>query len=172
MANASSAPARRASRELHTDDIEMEQPPVIEDREDLVDDIIVASPDALKKEYQAAIAFNEEPVKIRIERSSEKFAPKVIEVWCNGDGAEVLLNRRWVKVGFLPVGIPVVTKRKYVEILARSKHEAITTNSGKIDEHSERNDIERDLSSKSPFSVIEDRNPRGAEWLTNLVQAR
>jgi len=167
--DASNAPVRRARTELHTDDIEIAQKPIIESRDDLIDEIVIA-PEVLQKEYQDALAFAEEPVTIRVERSSEKFAPKFIDLWCNGKGAELLMNGKWVETKVIPVGVPVTTKRKYVEILARSKVDSIETHSGKKDEHSEINEIERHTSSKAPFSVIMDRNPKGAAWLTGLVR--
>lgn len=168
--DAVNAPVRRARPELHTADIGIEQKPLIESRDDLVDEIVAAPPDVLKAEYAAALAFNEEPVTIRIERSAEKFAPRVVDAWCNGKGAEVLVNGRWVETSYLPIGVPVTTKRKYVEILARSKHDAIDTRVEGRDSEKPLNLIERSTSSKSPFSVIEDRNPKGAAWLTGLVR--
>lgn len=167
--DANNAPVRRAPQELHTADIKIEQKPRIETREDLAEEIVV-SPEALQKEYAAALAFAEEPVTIRIERSSEKFAPKAIDLWCNGKGAEVMMNGRWVEMRVLPVGIPVTTKRKFVEILARSKVDSVETVVGGMDEEHPRNAIDRHTSSKAPFSVIEDRNPKGVEWLNNLVR--
>ena len=153
---------------MHTDDIKIKQKDVVREREDLEGEI-VEGPEQVQKSYLDALAFAEEPVTIRIERSSEKYAPKVIDLWCNGKGAEVLQNGRWLELKVLPVGIPVTTKRKYVEILARSKVDTVNTRVG--DERDERpiNEIERYTSSRAPFSVIEDKNPKGAAWLTGLV---
>lgn len=159
----------RSAPQMHTDDIKVAQKPSIESREDLADEITVA-PEVLQKEYAAALAFNEQPVTIRIEPSSEKFAPKVVDCWCNGRGAEILINGKWVPTGALPVGRVVTTKRKYVEILARSKTDSIQTRHDNSDAERPHNYIDRFTSSRAPFSVIEDKDPRGAEWLTNLVQ--
>jgi hypothetical protein len=166
--DAGNAPVRRAAPELHTDDIKIVQKPLIQTRDDLIDEVIVA-PEVLQKDYLEALAFAEEPVTIRIERTGEKFAPKMIDLWVNGKGAEIVHNGRWVETRVLPVGVPVTTKRKYVEVLARSKLDTINTLSGKIDENSERNDIERFTSSKAPFSVIRDDNPKGIQWLQGIV---
>lgn len=168
--DASTAPIRRPRPELHTADIGIEQKPAIESREDLAAEIVAAPPDVMKAEYAAALAFNEEPVTIRIERSSEKFAPKVVDAWCNGKGAEVLVNGRWLELGYLPIGSPVTTKRKYVEILARSKVDTVATRVEDRDSEHPTNLVERSTSSRAPFSVIEDRNPKGAAWLTGLVR--
>lgn len=168
--DASNAPVRRPRPELHTADIGIEQKPAIESRDDLANEIVAAPPDVLKKEYAEQLAFNEEPVTIRIERSSEKFAPRVVDAWCNGKGAEVLVNGRWVETSYLPIGVAVTTKRKYVEILARSKLDTINTKVEDRDSEKPQNLIERSTSSRAPFSVIEDRNPKGAAWLTGLVK--
>jgi hypothetical protein len=168
--DASNAPVRRPRPELHTADIAIEQKPTIESREDLAKEIVAAPEDVMQAEYAAALSFNEEPVTIRIERSSEKFAPRVIDCWCNGKGAEVVVNGRWVSLGYIPVGVRVTTKRKYVEILARSKIDAVNTRVEDRDSEHPKNLIERSTSSRAPFSVLEDRNPKGAAWLTGLVR--
>lgn len=165
--DASNAPVRHAPRELHTDDIEIQQHPVIETRQDLAEEIVIA-PAVLQKEYAEALKFAEEPVTIRIERSSEKFAPNVIDLWCNGHGPEILQNGRWVTYQALPVGVVVTTKRKYVEILARSKVDSVQTEVTK-EEHGEKNEIARSTSSRAPFSVIRDDSPKGVAWLNGLV---
>lgn len=167
--DASNAPVRRAPVEVHTADVKIEQKPVIASRDEVVT-AVVAPEDVLQANYAAALAFNEEPITIRIERSAEKFAPNVVDCWCNGKGAEMLVNGRWVETGYLPVGAPVTTKRKYVEILARSKIDSVQTKVEDRDSEKPINLIERFTSSKSPFSVLEDRNPKGAAWLTSLVR--
>ena len=166
--DAKNAPVRRADREIHTGDMPIDQKPTITDE---VLPNIVLSPDRLEDDYLAQLAFAEEPVTIRIERSGEKFAPNVIDLWVNGKGAEILQNGKWIPYGALPVGVPVTTKRKYVEVLARSKTDTINTKSYKKDEFTEVNAIERYTSSKAPFSVIRDANPLGIEWLTNLLRS-
>lgn len=168
--DASNLPVRRPPQELHTGDIKIEQKPSIEDREDLENEIAVAPPDVLKKDYQDQLAFMEEPVTIRVERSSEKYAPHCIDCWCNGKGAEILMNGKWVETKAIPVGIPVTTKRKYIEILARSKITSVQTRHEDKTVEQPRNFVDRYTSSRAPFSVIEDKSPRGAEWLTNLVR--
>ena len=166
--DAGNQPVRRAPEVFHTNDVKIEQKKPIETRED-VDNVIIAEPN-LQKDYADALAFAEEPVTIRIERSSEKFAPKVVDLWCNGKGAEVLTNGRWVEMKCLPVGVPVTTKRKYVEILFRSKVDSIETNVVK-EPDSERNMIDRHTSARSPLSIIRDDNPLGVEWASRMVRA-
>lgn len=168
--DASNAPVRRPRSELHTEDIGHEPLAPVASAEDLADLVVIAGEDVLAKaEYAEALAFAEEPVTIRVERSAEKFAPHVIDCWCNGKGAEVFMNGRWVETKAIPVGMPVTTKRKYVEILARSVVHTINTNVTQ-EKDSERNEVDRYPSSKAPFSVLKDDNPKGQAWLTNLVR--
>lgn len=167
--DASNAPVRRPRPETSTADIAIEQKPAIESRDEM-STVVSAPEDAGKADYAAQLAFNEEPITIRIERSAEKFAPLVVDCWCNGKGAEVLIQGRWVETAYLPVGMPVTTKRKYVEILARSKIDSVQTKVEDRDSEKPRNVIERFTSSKSPFSVLEDKNPKGAAWLNSLVR--
>ena len=160
-------------KEIHTDDLEVGQQPRITlvDGEDIDhEQIIVPVGAALIKDIAPGLAFAEEQLTIRIERSSDKFAPKVVDVWVNGKGAESFVNGAWHELGFLPVGIPVITKRKYVEVMARSKTDNVTTQTGSINEENPVNHIDRITSSRTPFSVIEDKNPLGVQWLTRLLQ--
>lgn len=166
--DAVNAPVRHAPKETHTSDFKLAQKASIENLDEYEGDVLVA-PEQLQKDYQSALAFNEQPVTIRIEPSSEKFAPRAIDVTCNGTGAEVWMNGRWVQARVLPVGMPVTTKRKYVEILARSKTDTINTRHDTADAEHPRNFIDRYTSSRAPFSVLEDKDPRGAAWLSGLV---
>lgn len=114
------------------------------------------------------LVFNEQPVTIRIHPSPEKHAPKVADCWVNGDGAEVFMNGRWVKVGYLPIGQVLTTKRKYVEVLARAKHDSVQTEIIKHEDY-EQNLAHRFTSVRWSFSVLRDDDPRGSEWLTRLM---
>ena len=165
----SSLNVRNPRAELSTESIGIKQKPNIEGRADLDNQIVTAGPGAINRSYQDELAFGEDPVTIRLERSGEKNAPQTIPCWVNGKGAEVEINGRWVELGYLPVGVILTTKRKYVEVLARSKVDNISTKVAQLAD-SERNEIERSTHAHAPFSVIKDANPRGAEWLTNLVR--
>lgn len=160
---------RNPRAELHTEQIGVQQKPTVETRADIDTEIVTATT-GLGKGYAADLAFGEDPVTIRIERSSEKHAAPMIDCWVNGKGAEVLTSRGWIELGYLLVGVPLTTKRKYVEVLARAKHDTINTKVEDATVENPKNEIERYSSSRAPFSVIKDENPRGAEWLTNLVR--
>ena len=164
--DAVNTPVRRTRREVHVGDTKIEQKADIESIEDFQPDIIVAQPS--QDDYVDALAFNEEPVTIRLEPSAEKFASPWVPCWVNGKGAEVLMGNKWVEFGYLPVSKQLTTKRKYVEVLLRSKRDSVQTNVIERDNEDPRNIVERSTSSTALFSIIEDRNPKGAEWATEL----
>ena len=78
------------------------------------------------------------------------------------------MNNKWVEFGYLPVSKQLTIKRKYVEVLLRSKRDSVQTNVIERDNEDPRNLVERSTSSTALFSIIEDRNPKGAEWATEL----
>ena len=164
-------PVNQPVRELHTADMAVGQQPRIVLHDDAPIDhesVIIPVEQMPASNYINALKFAEEPVTIRIERSGEKFAPHSVDCWVNGVGAEVLMNGKWVQLGYLPIGHAITTKRKYVEILARAKHDTVQTNVTKHEEN-EDNFIDRHTSQKTPFSVLRDANPTGGEWLTRLL---
>jgi hypothetical protein len=169
--NAIDTPVRRVRKETHTDDTAINQRDSIDlsaaevDRENLV---VVSEP--ITTDAAKMLAFMEEPVTIRIEKSSEKFAPKVVDCWVNGRGAEVFMNGKWMVLGFIPVGIECIVKRKYVEVIARSKVDNITTQSGTANDESPQNLVDISTSHKAPFSIIEDLNPAGRAWARGLMR--
>lgn len=169
MSEAINNPVRRPGREQHSADTPIDQKRVITDGRPEGDNVVVANMDGLDAKMLAELSFMEEPVTIRIEPSTAENAPPAIDCWVNGRGAEALINGKWMVLGWLPVAIPVTTKRKYLEVLAKSKRDRIETKVVKLPD-SERNEIERATMSVAPFSVIKDANPEGAEWLTRLLQ--
>lgn len=158
--------------EIHTGDLLIGQTPRIslEDGEEIDhEQIIVPIDSPLGSSQVENLAFAEEPVTIRIAKSSEKFAPKVVDCWVNGKGAEIFVNGKWLEFGCMPIEMPFTTKRKYVEILARSKVDTVTTQTGSMADEKPANNIDRSTSSKTPFTMIQDKNPKGSEWLTRLL---
>lgn len=152
---------KQYSNEVHSSDSPIIQPPPVSlelPREP--ESIVLATEDVLKGDsYTQELAFNEELVQIRLEPSSEKNPPK-FEMFAN-QGIPV-----WV-----PYGVPFVLKRKYVEIMARCKHDDISTEIVKHDD-SEQNNALRNSRSKYPFSMLRDDNPKGRNWLQNLLMER
>lgn len=120
----------------------------------------------------AKIQFSEDPVKILIHRNPDpKFSPGCTDyIAVNGTPAEILFKNGWVRMGYLPRGVSFYTKRKYVEVLARAKQDAIHTNVVERDNEEPQNFTERVTTSVMAFSVLEDKNPAGAAWLEELIR--
>lgn len=165
------------AKEYHTGDMEVGQKPDLDitlgqsidhgaDLPNVLDDNGKLSADKVAYE-----AFMEEPVTIRIEENSRADFPETHAPVCvNGKGAEILLeNGKWASVTWLPIGRPLTTKRKYVEVLARAKTDSVKTvhEDGSVDKP--RNTLQRRSSTSYPMSVIMDKNPRGHEWLSNIL---
>lgn len=103
------------------------------------------------------IMFMEELVKIRVEPLQEKNPRKMIDLYVNG------------KAEWVPIGRPWIMRRKYVEVLARSKPMSVQTKHESAEESlNPQNEVIRTTSSQFPFSVLQD-TPRGIEWLNRLM---
>lgn len=131
---------------------------------------IVLTDRAPNQDYLDKLAFMEEPVTIRLEPSSDKNAAGAFPVWCNGRAAEVFINGRWHEYsgGYLPVGQVLTTKRKYLEVIIRAKIDTVHTKIQEMDSERPHNRIDRFTSPVHSFSIIEDRNPGGAQWVAEL----
>ena len=165
-------PVRRAKPEFSNADFPIGQKPPIDLKDGVPIDreqIITALETPLEDSYAADLAFAEEPVEILIHPSREANAPIVYDVWVNGKGAEVFVAGKWHVFNCLPVGKNVITKRKYVETLARSKMDTIATDVDDANVENPQNRINRVTSATAIFSVIGDKNPRGSEWLRGLM---
>ena len=152
-------PVARPNAEIHTGDMATRAVPdvnmdAIEERDD---EIILTDGEQFDRDYAAALAFTEEPVTIVLSRSSEKFAPAILDFHVNG------------KTVWLPVGRPVTVKRKYVEVIARAQPYDVRTSIVKHEDREE-NKVERHTINKYPFSVIRDDNPKGHEWLAQVMR--
>ena len=73
--------------------------------------------------------------------------------------------------GFVPVGINVVMKRKYLATLAGAKQDKFKT-AGRDDgiDVQMMNKAIPNTSSAQVFSVLEDRNPKGRPWLREIMR--
>ena len=170
--DAQNTPIRRARKEVHTSDMPIGQLDNIQLPDEGLPErgtSVEAITQPLQSEHTKALLFAEEPVTILINKSAEKFAPLTVDCWCNGKGAEVWADGRWVEFGWLPVQKPVTTKRKYVEILARSKHMSVNTIVGDMTEESPTNEIGRSNSLKAQFSIIGDKSPMAGVWIQSLM---
>lgn len=156
-----------ARQELHSDTLKIEQKPPILDPSAYDGDIVTGEKIG-NADYLDELAFGEEPVTIRLEPSSDKNAAGAFPVWVNGRGAEVHQNGRWHSIAWLPVGQVLVIKRKYLEVIIRTKVDTIHTKILEMDSERPNNAINRFTSQVHSFSIIDDKNPRGAAWVTEL----
>ena len=175
MNEALNNPVTRRRRETHSEefaigqksDIDLSLDQEIIHGEDLPN---IAGDLGHEKALAAALAFNEEPVTLLIEESSgtSETPETYVEVSVNGRKAEVLMDGKWVPVGWLPLGVEFTTKRKFVEILARAKPDSIKTMHDDATVEKPQNKVRRSTRAAYPMSIIEDRNPAGREWLSRI----
>ena len=164
-------PARGPRAALHSDDLPIEQLGPVTDAADRDGDIILVDKDLkADPDYIAELAFMDEPVTIMLHPSSQENAPQHYPFWCNGRGAEVFQAGQWMTVTYLPVGQPLIIRRKILEIIARNK--ITTVRSGHLDaerdgvlSESRFNRLDRSTVAVCAFDLIEDRNPKGRAWL-------
>ena len=177
MTDAINAPVRRR-RTMDVSNDQIAQPPSIdlglEQEPNRGDDIQVLEAKHLEREYADRLAMDNDPITILIQPSSTENPELTVPVWVQGEGAEVFVNGKWMKLGFLPIGGEVITKRKYVEVLARSRTDRVTSQ-----EETAHPDVGRDgfkvqrrSQRKNMFSVLEDKNPKGREWLNRIHAER
>ena len=122
-------------------------------------------------EFHAQLAYNEQPVTIRIERSSDK-GVKHADCYVNGRGAELLIEGKWLSVGYMPCGVVITTKRKYVEVLMRSRPDDLNTEIIEVPNQNPLNRITYTTRQKYPVSIIEDRHPidpSGHAWAERIM---
>lgn len=170
--DAVNAPIRRTRKEVTNSDLPIEQRDTLDITNSLEHENIIVSEGSLQSDFAMQLAFNEEPVEILIQPGNERFPAKVADCWVNGRGAEVFLRGKWESLGYLPVGMPVITKRKYVECLANSKVDNIQTDHGDMNDKDPQNLVVVNTSAKTNFTVISDKNPLGREWLSRLMRQR
>jgi len=154
---------------LNTANIKTEQLSPITSAEDRVGQVVAGDETILEdRDYQDKLAMGEDPVEIEIQPASEENAPTSYPAWVNGRGAEVLLNNQWLPITYLPVGVPITVKRKYVEVLARAKTDNVKTVHDEANVAMPRNEVRRTTSAVANFNVLSDPNPRGPAWLAEL----
>jgi hypothetical protein len=148
---------------LNTADVKIDQKPDIVENKDREGEIVEADVTAIgRKEYLERLAMGEEPVTIFIEPSAEENAPHSYYCAVNGKGA------KWHPVDWVPTGVQLVMKRKYVEVLVRAKKDKVTTDYGKVGEENPHNRIVRLTSSVANVQIMKDDNPRGLAYFAEL----
>jgi hypothetical protein len=136
------------AEEFNIDTIGSGEPPAIE----IVDRVVTGD------EYSLD-AFMHEPMTVMVHDSTDENDAELVYVSVNG-------NRQ-----FFLRGQPQTVKRYFVERLARAK---MTTYKQNLDDRlgESMNNMIPHHALRFPFSVVEDKNPRGAAWLRNLLAER
>ena len=101
--------------------------------------------------------------------SSEENAPKAIECWVNGKGAELYNDGKWHTIGAIPVGFNVITRRKYAEVLLRARRDKVMTMHDGTEVERPQNRVSRSSSAVANIQIVTDNNPRGIEWLRRCM---
>jgi hypothetical protein len=157
-----------ARQELHSETLpKVEQKPPIVDTSAYDGDIVIGEKIG-NADYLDELAFMEEPVTIRLEPSSDKNAAGAFPIWVNGKPAEVFQANRWDEIGYLPVGRVLIVKRKVLEVIIRAKVDTVHTQIQEMDSERPNNIVQRFTSPVHSFSIIEDANPRGAAWVSEI----
>ena len=156
------------AREIHSEDMPIDQRPIPEDLGDRDGDVILTDRAVANDDFVKELAFMDEAVTIRLEPSADRNAITVFPVWINGQGAEIFQNGRWQPICWLPVGQAITIKRKVLEVIARTKIDNIQTEIQNEEADRPHNTQHRFTSSVHAFSVLEDNSPRGHAWLTEV----
>jgi hypothetical protein len=101
-------------------------------------------------------AFMNEPVTIRLHETSDENLQQVAVLNCNGVNQPVAR------------GTTVTIKRKFIEILARMKETKYTQRMLNPSEPDRMEMVPRS-GLVYPFEVLEDKNPKGREWVSHIL---
>lgn len=125
-------------------------------------------------EYADLLKFAEDPVTGVISPSSDRNAPKYVYCGVNGTGAEVWDERtkRWLRFPYVPVGRVLTMKRKYWEVLGRSRTETFRTREVTPTPHANQDGfvLEAETVAVAPFNVRHDpAGAKGHEWYQRVI---
>lgn len=117
---------------------------------------VVDKPPSQKKMEE--LAFMEEYVTVKVHDTTDENAVPVPPVWNDG------------RAQYFIRGEEQVVKRKYVERLARAKHTTFTQRK-ELDGMGNETYVQVPHTALLyPFEVIEDKNPRGRDWLRGIIR--
>ncbi len=153
-------PVTTGGREYSNADMASRALPAIEDADNRPEDIIQAEEmDLVNADYAAELAFMEEPVTVLLHKGREKFAPRFEQFGVQG------------KIIWIETNKPTIVARKYVEVMARAQPIDVRTRSGETQgDELAFNIIDRSQNSAYTFSVLQDKNPKGAAWLAKIIR--
>ena len=164
---------RRSQKEIDSRDFQIGQLGPITDKT-TVDDVGIVKADSADKialKLQAEeLAFNNEPIDIIIQPSQQKNAASIFECWTNGKKAEMFIDGRWVEIGALPVGDAITVRRFTVEQIVRARVTQLHTVHEDANVAQPRNTENRQTTPVHSFSVLHDPNPRGRDWLAQIMR--
>jgi hypothetical protein len=109
------------------------------------------------REHAAALAFLEEMVTINIAETGDPNAENPVQLGVNG--RQVFIRR----------GVDTTVRRKYVEMLLRSKPETINTRQVRDGDGDVKNFVDKRRALKYPFYVVQDDNPMGRAWMRKIA---
>lgn len=174
-----SAPLRKSeldSRERGTPSGSKVIPGLKESLEDIRESNIVQVDSELRDIQVEEVEFMEEPVEIIIQKSQEKgFAPKCTDlISINGIKAELQdrATGKWLQVGYLPRGVRIITKRKYVEALVKAHVQSYTTEIDRPVGEDPVNRLNHTVNFTNNVSRLVDNNPKGNEWWARLMASQ
>jgi hypothetical protein len=146
-------PQERTMRQKAPIDLSASAKPEFEELEIITDPMAMSTLDEL--------AFNEDLITVIIARGPAPHSPKSVPVGVNGEQLSI------------PVGVPVIVKRKFIEHLFRCKSDNIETvvEDVAIDGTTDkRNMMHTWTTPRFSPSVIEDKSGvRGQQWLSNMM---
>lgn len=101
--------------------------------------------------------FMNEELEVLLYQPMNRGEEKVVQLGVNG------VNQ------FIPRGIKQKVKRKYVEVLARSRNMNVSAEGFKLENGETKNVVRIAGGLQYPFQVIKDPNPKGPEWLGKIL---
>lgn len=127
-----------------------------------------------KQDYMDAVKFGEDPVTVVITPSSDRTAARYVYCAVNGRPAEVWDGQRkvWLSFKYLPVGVPLTVKRKYLEVLARARTDTFRTESTTPTPLPNQDgfQLHSETSVVAPFNVRHDpAGAKGHEWYSRVI---
>lgn len=147
---------RHGNNGTHATDVKIEQQP------DLImpavggverpDDLVSVNKE-LNVSYLDELKFMEETVDVIVAESTDPNSEDVVSVFNNG------VSQYFIR------GQVQTVKRKFLEVLARSKQTSISTKDRSVGDVM----IKRHTAIRYPFSVVSDANPKGAAWLKGIL---
>lgn len=111
----------------------------------------------MPKDTLAAHAFFEELVEIEIPATGAIGEDHIVRLSCNNVNQYIYRD------------VPIMIRRKFIEILARAKSENISTPEYQDANGNRATRVKKTQGLQFPFRVLNDPNPLGASWLKNVL---